>query len=181
MWNAQRFRILRRLACAGAALFFLAGCGPAFETYRYISLEGYPDARVVQHAQATPGKHRFFVGEIPVRYEIERDGYTLVLEIDPRQWGPTIDLSVRPYPEYRIGFPSDAERRPGPCVEWVTSDRIPGRWLYRFRHCGDSAPWEGLDKHLRFQVLDADGNVVADEDAPYTIKRDGFFVYTDAV
>lgn len=34
---------------------------------------------------------------------------------------------------------------------------------------------------LRFQALDPDGHVVAEEDIPYTIERDGFFYYIDAI
>lgn len=163
------------------ALLLLAGCGPRFEAYRYLSLEGYPDARVVERARATPGEHRFFVGEIPTRYEIARESYTLVLTVDPGEWGPAIDLGVRPYPERRIGFRSGAERLPPGCAEWAPADRTPGGWLYRFRWCDGHDPWGKTHNHLRFVVLDPDGNVVGDEDIPYTIERDGFFIYIDAI
>ena len=44
----------RRLAVGLGALLLLAGCGPAFQVYRYISLEGYPDAHVVERAGELP-------------------------------------------------------------------------------------------------------------------------------
>lgn len=159
------------------ALLVLTGCGPAFEFYHYISLEGYPDARVVERAQATPGKHRLFVGEIPTRYEIERESYTLIVAVHPDNPGPGLGLSIRPFPERLVR----AARDPAPCSSWAHEDGSEW-WTYYFYGCHKhKPPWEGLDKHLRFQVLDQGGNVVADEDIPYTIERDGFFMYMDAV
>jgi hypothetical protein len=172
-----RSKALHRIAGGVGALLVLGGCGPTFEIYRYISLEGYPNARVVERAQATPGEHRFFVGEIPTRYEIEREGYTLVIAVHPNNWGPGIRLTIRPFPERRVG----AERYPSPCTEWTgpNDEGWLGYTIYPLCFKGD--PWEKVDKHLRFRVLDADGTVVTEEDIPYTIKRDGFFMYMDAI
>lgn len=170
-------KALRRLAFIAGASVLLAGCGPAFEVYRYISLEGYPDARVVERAQAKPGEHRFFVGEIPTRYEIEREGYTLILRIPSKKWGPGLTLAVLPHPEHRV----QAHQNPTPCVAWNNYDNSTW-WVYNiYPLCFDGDPWKKVDKHLRFEVVDPDGNVVAEEDIPYTIRRDGFFTYLDAI
>jgi hypothetical protein len=74
-----------------------------------------------------------------------------------------------------------AERYPTPCTEW-TGPNDAGWLRYAiYPLCFESDPWEKIDKHLRFKVLDVDGNVVAEEGIPYTIERDGFFVYMDAI
>jgi len=166
----------RRVAWGMGALLLLGGCAPAFQVYHYISLEDYPDARVVERAQATPGEHRFFVGEIPTRYEIDRQGYTLIMVVHPTNWDPGLGVTVRPYPERRV----QAERNPDPCSQW-SARKASAWWVYGFSRCDQHPPWERVDKHLRFQVLDADGNVVAEEDIPYTVERDGFFMYMDAL
>lgn len=175
--SRTRLKALRRIACGVGTLLLLGGCGPAFEIYRYISLEDYPDAHIVERAQATPGEHRFFVGEIPTRYEIEREGYTLIFVVHPNNWGPAIGLTIRPFPERRI----HAERYPAPCTEWTAPSESGWLGYTIYPLCFKGDPWDKVDKHLRFRVLDADGNVVAEEDIPYTIKRDGFFVYMDAI
>ena len=172
-----RSKALRRLARGLGALLLLGGCGPAFNIYRYISLEDYPDARVVERTQPTPGEHRFFVGEIPVRYEIEREGYTLTFVIHPNNWHPGIGLTIRPFPDRRI----HAERYPAPCTEWTVQDDAGWLGYAIYPLCFEGDPWNKVEKRLRFQVVDPDGNVVAEEDIPYTIERDGFFMYMDAI
>lgn len=184
MRQTIRYRIsmngVRRLLCGLGVLVLLGGCGPMIESVRYISLDGYADARVTEQARLKPPKPNFFVGEVPTRYEIKRVGYTLVFEMSSNHFDPVMVLNVRPYPEYRIGFHDATARQPEPCVSWAWDKRKPGEWFFQ-NWCHKKDNDGDIDMHLRFTVFDQDGNVVAEEAIPYTVERNGFYGYYDSI
>lgn len=55
---------------------------------------------------------------------------------------------------------------------------IPRRWVYLISCEGG---FDKLDKVIRFNVRDLDGNLLGEEAIPYEIERDGFFYYLDAI
>jgi hypothetical protein len=159
-------------------LLVLTACAPVFSGYRFISLERYGDARVVERDRVTPGERGFFVGELPTRYEIGRPDYTLVVEIDKNINIPSVDILVQPPGQRVVEFIGKPEVDFPTCVYQQESPYEEFRWTY-FITCDGG--FDKLDKVIRFNVRDLEGNLLGEEAIPYEIKRDGFFVYIDAL
>lgn len=159
----------------------LAACAPVFSRYRYISLEGYDDARVVERGRVTPGEMTFLVGKPPIRYEIPRPDYTLFLEIDTDAMVPSVDILVQPLGERVVEFVGKNLVDVPRCVYRYEPGRWeePFRWAYAVRDCDGG--FDKLDKVIRFNVRDLEGNLLGEEAIPYEIRRDGFFYYIDAI
>jgi len=181
----MQFSALRRLAAAAGVLLLLGGCGPIFNSYRYISLEAYEDARVVQRARPSPGEYRWSVGEIPILYEIGRESYTLRIEIDPDIFTPVYPAAmIRAVPtgDRILGIEPDRQGKDPGCPHWVIRDHAPisapVRWVLG---PGCDPPGGPSDAHIRFKIVDDEGTVMGEEAIPYTVKQDGFYVYYDAV
>ncbi len=175
-------QLQRQLCWVGgvAGLLLLTSCGPSLYSYYYISLEEVPEAHIVERTQATPGEYRFFVGEIPTRYEIKREGYTLILMVHTTTSEPLVAVSIHSDLKRTIGFHHPSDRVPGACVKWEHSEPSIW-WTYSFHHCGGTKPWQKIDNHLRFTVFDQDGAAVAEEAIPYRVIRDGFYGHFDAI
>lgn len=172
---------LRRLPWVVFGPLLLAGCGAVVETYEYISLEHFSDARVVATARPTPGVDRWSIGEIPVAYEVPRDAYTLRFEIDPDRFAPIHpEMTVRVLPDgdRTLRIDPDRDGTPTGCPTWVGHPGDPisaqATWVQRPR-CGFALFPAGF--RARFRVVDQTGAVVGTEDIPYTVEADGFYVF----
>ena len=157
--------------------FLLGACGPVFSRYHYVSLDEYTDAKMVERARVDPGATSFFIGKIPVRYEIERPEYTLTLEIPRRTPGLELKVVVEPWEKRTLHFPGLGQETYSPCVN-RNGDNLftPLGWTYR-----GVCRREEDGYFIRFSVLDRDGNVVGEEAIPYEIRTPGFFIYLDGI
>lgn len=168
---------LRALARGVSAALLLSSCAPVFVANRFISLKGYPDARIVEQGRVTPGERAFFIGELPTRYEIERPDYTLIIELSKDAEFPKVDIIVQPTGQRVVEFIGKRGVDYPNCVYQQASTDGEFRWAYSIL-C-DSG-FDKLDKVIRFNVRDLEGNLLGEEAIPYEIKRDGFFYYIDA-
>lgn len=166
-------------------LFLLGGCVPVLETYHYISLETYEDARVIRRARPTPGEFRLSVGEIPIRYEITRESHTLRLEIDPdisTPVRPAMAIRVQPARDRSFTIEPTQEKGPPGCGDWATRSDPPLPARLEWVHRSDCDPPNGSSGfRIRFHVVNREGIVVDEETIPYTVKKDGFHLFYDAV
>jgi len=175
--TSRSFRrwIARYFAGFGTALL-LGGCAPVVEPYRFIPLEGYEYARIRERVPGTPGGGSgWFVGDLPTQYRIDRDSYTLRLEIDPSGMGPAIGFIVSPVASRKIA--TTPGESPG-CPGWTHPFIGPLTWVHRF---GCETIDQPPSPRIRFRVTDQDGNTIAEEMIPYTVKWNGFYVYFDGV
>ena len=175
----SRIKSRARLIAVLCLLPLLGACGPAFERYRYITLESYPDARVVEQGGGEGPGQVFFVGRIPFLFEIKRDRYTLLLNARDGAPDPWVSISVDPWPELTLRFP-DARKMdaPRPCVGRFDPDpERPRWWTYSVTSC--IAKKKPFEKVIRLEILDQNGQVIGREAIPFEVKGKGFHVYMD--
>lgn len=154
----------------------VSACAPVFSRYRYVSLENYGDAQIVDRGEVTPGQRTFFVGELPIRYRVERPAYTVVIELSRNAEFPKVELLVQPLGKRTVEFAKKGEVGVPECVNYGQFGEF--RWQY-FITC--ESGFDELDKVIRFNVRDLEGNLLGEEAIPYEVKRDGFFYYIDAI
>ncbi|MBI5138047.1 MAG: hypothetical protein HZA24_12025 [Nitrospirae bacterium] len=159
-----------------AFIVFVVASG--FERYHYISIEGAEGVRMVERARPTLLGVQFFVGKVPVRYQAERPGYTLLFTMPEYIEGPALEIMPQP---------------PGTTLRFNPEVGAPAEW------CGSGAPseatlsappwwfsaWECTPERarthrvMRFDVLDANGNVLGHEEIPYQWISRGFSLLSD--
>lgn len=167
---------VRWIAGLFALSALMSACAPLFSRYRYVSLENYGDAQVVDRGEVTPGERTSFVGELPIRYAVDRPAYTVVFELSRDAEFPEVELLVQPLGERTLEFARKREVEVPECVNYGQYGEF--RWQY-FITC--ESGFDELDKVIRFNVRDLEGNLLGEEAIPYEIKRDGFFYYIDAI
>jgi hypothetical protein len=156
----------------------LPACAPVFSSYQYISLTGYPDAKVEKMASASPGEGGWFMGDIPVRYTIEREDYTLTLQVDPTWKGPAIGVIVNPATTRVLDLgPRETWHQ---CISWRDPRRNPVGWTLGFG-CDPNGANTPTELFIRFKVTDRDANLIGEEAIPFEVIERGGFVYFDAI
>lgn len=179
-YHTTSSRTVHHLLLGIAVLLLAGGCVPKIEPVRYISLQGYPDAHVTERTQGTPEQPHLFVGEIPTRYQIDRQGYTLALTILPGHLSPKITIRIHSDPGHQLGLHPLAEKSSASCVKWVQKRDKPDQLFFR-SWCSQDHHSRTVDMHLRFEVIDQHGIAVANEVIPYTVEQNGYYGYIDAV
>jgi hypothetical protein len=184
---ASDHRYFRRSCRAGvwiAAAILLSACVSHSGTFYYISLESDPDARVLERAAPAPRSRFWGEREVPVRYELVRDAYTLTLWTDlvsdgfwifPDRTSPGISIHVKPNAT-RYLDPSDSKGPDGNACGTLEEPHRLSNVLHYRDGCGHGGA--GSDMRIHFTVRDPDGNVVGVEAIPYTVEPNGryFFV-----
>ena len=169
-------------------LLSLTACVPLFYKYHYISLEDNPNLRVVEHGKPSmySGTRTFLFDDIniPVRYELVRDAYTVYFEIDAREAyirakdhaGTPLSIQSPDYSHIDPMKRCHLFRKPLPDARMPADEKVKGyAWFFHREHCTNSD-----NSILTFQVLDEDGIMVGEEALSMKKKQGGITWHWDA-
>lgn len=70
--------------------FLVGACTPNLSAYYYMSFVDIPDIKVLEYGKADYWP-MFGHKEMPIRYELKRDGYTLLLSADTQHLGGKVE------------------------------------------------------------------------------------------
>ncbi|MBI5138045.1 MAG: hypothetical protein HZA24_12015 [Nitrospirae bacterium] len=169
---------LLRLFGLALVAFLVYAWTPAFNRYHYILLEGAEGVGVVERAEVSPPMIGAFIGTIPTRYQAERPGYTILFNVPEHGQGSALIITATP-PGVTLQF----EEEGGSAGDWCGRGEpwetfaVPPNWIFNAWRCAPER--ERTHRVMRFDVLDADGNVLGREAIPYRRVTDGFYFYLD--
>ncbi len=132
---------------------------------------------VTSREKVSPGEYSWFVGDVPLKYELRRDQYTITLKVSDSNNGLGVTISVIPYKKRTISFAYTAEKARPPCVRLSNPNEIYPGWGYGLYNCD----FNKIDRVIRFNVFDESGTLLRVENIPYEVKHDGAFMYYDAI
>lgn len=169
----------------GLTALVLGACVPHYGTFYYISLESNPDLRILERAAPAPKSRFWGAEEVPIRYEVVRESYTLTLWTDlvsdgfgifPDWTSPGINIHVKPNAT-RYLDPSDPDGSDGNACGTLQEPHRFSNVLHYTDGCGHEGGGAGSDMRIRFTVRDPDGNVVGVEAIPYTVEPNGHYFF----
>ena len=183
-----------RLAIAISGVLFAGACAPNLIEYYYMSFVDIPGIKVLEYGKSDAGislGHK----EMPLRYELRRNKYTLLLSMDVQSIGggggavmlktDHKDLHVRVVStpkEHSIsgscgvaGF--GGQRTLDELKEW----KALHLWGRAVAYCGKTelgrrVLFDQMPGVLDYQIINNDGNIVAEERLHFTLVRNGTYI-----
>lgn len=175
LWLARIDWLQMALSCV--LLSLVVGCTTS--TYRYISLEDVPRIEIVEH-----GKPRLEAlqgaSSMPTVYRLERDRYYLDLRVNLETYAPALKIRAHAMTEAPGTLQLVAKRwrktsgtRAAPCGSFydvAASDQLNFGWGCKEGENG---------KFVSFDVMTTDGELLGQEDLPFRLEANGFYVLPD--
>ena len=181
------------IAISGALL--VGACTPVLVEYHYMSFVDVPGIKVLEYGKVDV-RPMFGHKDMPLQYELKRDEYTLFLSVDMRAIGgermmlktDRTDWHVRVVdrPEYDTPNSCGAVGR---FVSRRTIDEMREKgvlhlWGVASAYCGkrESGGRVLIDKMpgvLDYQILNDDGDIVAEERLHFKLVRNGTYLGAD--
>ena len=146
--------------------------------YRYISLESVPGIEIVERGE--PQRENIWgVSAIPSVYRLRRDRYDLQFQVDLDNYGAVTSIRVVQSSETR-----SALRLVGwDFGEVATPNETSFCYFFSPRGAQDTLRWvcggstSDKSEFISFDVVSTDGELVAKEAIPFTIKESGVMVF----
>ena len=158
--------------------FLVSGCVPMSFKYRYISFEKIPNIQILTYEKSEVNSLKFH-GPMASRYQLERNLYTLFLNIDKHSKRPSVFIKLQQHNGINImvkgvsisncgGFDSLHENGAELRYEW---------WGFIKQECLRANTDEQI---ISFQVLNEEGNILKEEKLPFILKENGIYFENDA-
>ena len=156
------------------------GCVPYVSTYEYIDLQdapgfelggfSVPDLDGLQSAT-----------KMPSLYRADRGRYRLECRVSPTSYLPA--MLIRVFSEdSELAIEQKRQRkamaRGRPCGSFYAVDDRRDLTKFAWVSCNSADPREAF---ISFDVVDTDGEVVGQEDIPFVLRSNGFYVLPDAL
>ena len=164
-----------------ALVLTLSGCVPVFNIYRYISLDDFKDAKVVERGPVSPGDGSFFIGDVPWKYLIERPDYTIELRTNWYDVRPSFEIFLRRSRSDTVPTKLEfTQPSPGPdCAKAFVQDRFGHSLGFSANDCPNGKRNSFV---IRLSVFNTEtGERIGEEEIPFRIKRKGVSFYIDAL
>lgn len=165
-----------------------AGCVPQFYDYKYISLEQLESVRVV--ARGKSELHGLMSDdEMPIRYELAREHYGLIFEVDRKYHWPSIFVISKAPNGAALLIEAIEVSNCGSFSEFGPDYKIDGVQALRYewtppyhRNCEvsgkESYPQQQL---IGFKVKNQAGKVLGEERIPFVLIENGIHYEIDAI
>ncbi|MEX1221468.1 MAG: hypothetical protein WEA82_05090 [Idiomarina sp.] len=160
----------------------LIGCVKTTSDYYYASLEGVSGAEVHSRGKVQL-ENLEGNSEIPTSYVLNRERYILRFLIGDASYYPHFKISVKGRdgntfylkPRRDMKVVSDEGVI---CASYYPDSRDPS-----VLHFGWSSGClsEEIPKQISFDVIDEKGKIIAEEDLPFVLKKDGKYTLLDAI
>ena len=170
-------------------LLSLTACVPVFFSNHYLSFEDNPNLMVVEYGKERNQDALLFDSEIPLKYELVRDAYTVYFEIDglgayirAKDHAGT-PLSIQSLDNSHINPIKRCHYIRGP-QDMLSPKRkmrmgekaVLYSWYSKRENCSDSD-----SRILAFQVFDENNVLVGEEALPFYKGKNGITVIMDAL
>ena len=166
----------------------LLGCTPRFYDYYVIVIPLEAGAQVRDSGEAN-NDMVYFGDAIVTAYHLDRQAYSLLAKLDFRTSHPTVDFAAHDPAGVALEI---APLRVGPCGSFKTFglqpelDSYPAvryQWRPRWnKDCAidDRGPYPP-DQVVRFEVRTPGGQLLAVEEIPFELRRNGTYLEFDAL
>lgn len=173
--------LLKMFLIAFLAISF-GGCVPNEYPYKYISLEGISDLEVLTKGRSNL-KGLKNHDEMPIKYEMKRDGYTLIFEVDKSSYWPSMIISVKPQENSILTIRGESLGKCGAFRSQNTTDSentIRYVWAPPFKkNCSSD---DALNDNHTFKVRVFRGeDLLGDELINYQLKANGTYTEYDGL
>ena len=114
---------------------------------------------------------------MPVRYQLQRAGYSVELAIPEGSYLPAIDMTVEPAGLRLLPLAGEVPPSPAFCGAWYPDPQVPQRLQFGWSpKCSSEEPWE-----IGFVVTDDSGARIGEERLRFRLDRNGWLVLADAI
>lgn len=148
-------------------------------SYRYLSFEEAPGVKVVSIAPIE-AENVAFESKIPVKYSLERQGYSILITLNTQEYLPNATIEVSSSSAYRLvprPWRGAREGRERPCGSY--DELVPSgeSFVFSWVICrNDAGPEEMV---VAFDVIEVPSGVIHPEVIPFRLKQGGFFWLKD--
>lgn len=164
------------------AVMSLFGCAQTTSDYYYASLEDVSGVEITSVGKVRLEKLKGN-SEIPTSYALRRENYSLQFFVGDESYYPHFKISIESVSGEILSL------KPRRNKNTVSEDGIICASYYLdsrdssnidFGWSSDCLP-DNIPKYISFDVVDSGGRLVAQEDLPFKIKKDGKYTLLDAI
>lgn len=172
---------MKKIICL-ASVMSLFGCAQTTSDYYYASLEGISDIEIT-----SVGKVRLenLKGntEIPTSYSLKREGYNLRFFIGDNSYYPHFKIVVESSSSASLSLnprrnKETVSKEGVICASYYTDNQNPSKLDFGW---SSGCLEDDIPNLISFDVIDANGGVVAKENLPFKLKKDGKYTLLDAI
>ena len=169
-------------------LIFSVGCICKKFDYKYISLEQLNGIQIISHGKPEI-PHLKSDNEMPVRYELAREKYVLIFELDKMNHWPSIFVSAKSMSNVGHIIEAVSVGDCGGFDDWGTQYTIDNLQALRYvwspafnRNCQVSGNEDyPVQQIIGFVVKNKEGKILGEEKLPFTLIKNGTYYEIDAL
>lgn len=159
--------------------FLLSSCAPVFGKYYYFSLEG-GDGVVVLERSASDVSNLFFHDEMPTKYQVMRNEYSIFIEIDKKSYLPVISMNALSDDGANYVLKEQKTKITQDCISFSqftkeTENHIKFFWY----SCNEEDAPEAVTVY--FDVFNQDEVAVSSEELRFKLTPNGIHYFIDAL
>lgn len=179
---------MRKFTIIFLFILFSSGCLPKSFDYKYISLEEVKDINVLSHGVSQLSSLKSS-NKMPVSYELKKEAYVLVFEIDRGNYWPSILVGAKSFGGDGLVVEAVSVSSCGRFEKWgidYNIDAIPALryvWSPAFSNSCEVSNNESYpDQQLiGFKVKNDSGEVLGKELLPFSLINNGIYNEIDGI
>lgn len=179
---------MKRIVIIFTTLLFSVGCMSKSFDYKYISLEQFEGIQVISHGRSELSRLKSD-NEMPIRYELARENYVLIFELDKKNHWPSVFVSSVSLSNVGLIIEAIAVGDCGGFDDWGIQYKIDNLQALRYvwspafnRNCQVSGNEDYPSQQMiGFVVKDQGGNILGEEKLPFTLIRNGTYYEKDGL
>ena len=176
--------------------FLASACTPKLSAYYYMSFVDVPGIKILEYGKADWWP-LFGHEEMPIRYELKRDGYTLLLSVDVQHLGGKVMMLKTENSGMHVRVVSTTKEHdtPNSCgvsvpfgdrwtIYEMKEQKILRFWGKASAHCGKQESGgrilsDQMPGVLDYQIINDDGGLVAEERLNFAVFQNGTYLWPD--
>lgn len=184
---AHRELEMKKILITLLTLFFSTGCMTKSYDYEYISLEKVSDIKTISYGQSEMSRVKSNA-DMPIRYELHRENYILVFEIDKKAHWPSIYVSVKSLDGAALTikaiYTSDCGGFDGLGIDYELDgmQALRYEWLPLLsRDCKVAESGDYSSQQVIGFKVENQGGELSEERLPFTLIKNGTYYETDGI
>ena len=164
------------------AVMSLFGCAQTTSDYYYASLEGISDVEITSVGKVSLENLKGN-SEIPTSYALKREGYNLRFLIGDKSYFSHFKIIVESPSGTRLSLKPRRNKEVVSaegtiCASYYPDAQNPSKLDFGW---SSGCLSDYIPKLISFDIVDTNGGLVAQEDLPFKLKRDGSYTLLDAI